>query len=61
MKSNNFLHLWGWPLLLAALIMFGLLAALIGTGFWHWLSWLALTAPVVTMGWYLFKKDGSGR
>lgn len=61
MKNNNFLQLWGWPLLLAALIMFGLLAALIGTGLWHWLSWIALTVPVVTMGWYLFKKDGSGR
>lgn len=39
--------LWGMPILLAVLILFGLLAALLGTGIWHGLSWLALTIPVL--------------
>lgn len=32
--------------------MFGLLAALLGQGFWHGLSWLALSLPIVVAGWY---------
>ena len=44
---------WGKPLALAVLILFGLLAALLGTGFWHWLSWVALSVPVVVVGWYV--------
>ncbi|SEN94893.1 hypothetical protein SAMN04488505_1198 [Chitinophaga rupis] len=55
MKSN-FFQLWGWPLVMAILTIFGLLAALTGTGVWHWLSWIALSVPVVTMVVFLFKK-----
>jgi hypothetical protein len=32
---------WAGPLALAILTLFGLLAALLGTGIWHGLSWLA--------------------
>jgi len=39
--------IWRWPVLLAALSVFGLLAALIGqTGIWLPLSWIALTIPL---------------
>ncbi|MBR0821363.1 hypothetical protein [Bradyrhizobium liaoningense] len=39
--------IWRWPALLAALSVFGLLAALIGqTGIWLPLSWGALTIPL---------------
>jgi len=39
--------IWRWPALLAALSVFGLLAALIGqTGMWLPLSWGALTIPL---------------
>jgi D-alanyl-lipoteichoic acid acyltransferase DltB (MBOAT superfamily) len=31
---------------LAILTLFGLLAALLGTGIWHGLSWLALAIPL---------------
>lgn len=39
--------IWRWPVLLAVLNVFGLLAALIGqTGIWLALSWIALTIPL---------------
>ncbi|MCW3465686.1 hypothetical protein [Chitinophaga nivalis] len=57
MKAPDFLTLWGMPLLLGVLILFGLIAALTGTGIWHWLSWAALCVPLVVLGWYLFKKE----
>jgi hypothetical protein len=37
------------PLLLALLIVFGLLTALLGTGIWRVLSWLALTVPLIVL------------
>jgi hypothetical protein len=55
MKSN-FFQLWGWPLVMAVLTIFGLLAALTGTGVWHWLSWIALGVPVVIIVIFLFRK-----
>jgi hypothetical protein len=57
MSNNPFIRLWGKPLLLAALTIFGLVAALTGTGIWHLLSWIALTVPVGTMAWYLFRRS----
>ena len=48
MTGNRSLRvIWRWPVLLAALSVFGLLAALIGqTGVWLPLSWIALTIPL---------------
>ena len=38
---------WRWPTGLAALTLFGLLAALLGQeGVWLWLSWCALGTPL---------------
>jgi hypothetical protein len=45
-------RIYGIPALLGVVIMFGLLAALLGQGFWHGLSWLALSLPIVVAGWY---------
>jgi hypothetical protein len=39
-------HLWTMPLLLATLTVFGLLAALLGTGIWQPLAWIAIAVPV---------------
>ncbi|MFT3815620.1 MAG: hypothetical protein QM740_20025 [Acidovorax sp.] len=36
---GSFKRVWAMPLLLAALTLFGLLAALLGTGVWHGLAW----------------------
>ena len=44
--NNAFARIWKMPIVLATLTAFGLLAALLGTGLWHWLSWLALTTPI---------------
>lgn len=55
MNKNRYLKLWGMPLVMAFLSMFGLIAALTGTGIWHWLSWMALATPIITIGWFLFK------
>lgn len=45
-KSIRFRKVWGAPIFLGALTTFGLLAALLGVGIWHWLAWGALTVPV---------------
>ena len=48
LPRTRFWFVWRAPIVLAVLTIFGLLAALLGTGVWHWLSWLALaTVPVV--------------
>jgi hypothetical protein len=39
---------WRWPLVLAGLMLFGLLSALLGEGgLWWVLSWIALATPLV--------------
>jgi hypothetical protein len=43
--SGRFGFVWGMPALLALATLFGLLAALLGTGIWRWASWLALAWP----------------
>lgn len=50
------LRIWGMPLLLGALTGFGLLAALLGSGVWHGLSWLALLAPVAVAAVYSLRR-----
>lgn len=37
---------WSWPLLLAALTLFGLAAGIFGDGWWDWLCWAGLVVPV---------------
>ena len=44
---KSFWQIWGAPIMLGALTIFGLLAALLGIGVWHWLSWLSLAVPLV--------------
>jgi hypothetical protein len=38
------------PVLLALVSLAGLVIAILGTGFWHLLSWVALGYPVYVMG-----------
>ncbi len=45
---------WRWPVMLAALTLFGLLSALLGQhGVWHWLSWIALAIPLAVIVHFL--------
>lgn len=52
--KNNFLHVWGLPIVLAILSIFGLLSALLGSGIWEVISWIALFIPLSTMAYYLW-------
>ncbi|WP_199768600.1 hypothetical protein [Sphingobacterium sp. HMA12] len=45
--KKSFLKLWGMPILLAVLSLFGLIAALLGEGWLDLLGWLALSVPLV--------------
>ena len=53
MDNQNFKKVWGAPLLLTAITIFGLLSALLGTGFWYVLSWIAMTIPLIVIVWKL--------
>lgn len=47
-------RVWRWPLVLAALSLFGLLSALLGQGgVWWVLSWLSLATPLAVIGRYV--------
>jgi hypothetical protein len=50
--GNTALQIWAVPLVLGVLTMFGLLAALLGSGIWHWLAWLTLLTPIAVGGWF---------
>ena len=50
----HFRKIWLWPSLLAAAICFGLLAALLGTGCWYYLSWAAMAIPLLVIVRKLF-------
>jgi hypothetical protein len=50
LRISVFLAIWLWPVILAVLSLFGLLAALLGQGgVWWILSWISLGVPVVTI------------
>jgi hypothetical protein len=46
---GRFLFVWGAPIVLAVLSLFGLLSALLGTGIWHWASWASLGVPLLVI------------
>ncbi|OZI56467.1 hypothetical protein [Bordetella genomosp. 4] len=48
-SRSRFLFVWGAPIVLGLLSVFGLLAALLGTGLWHWASWLSLAILLVVI------------
>jgi hypothetical protein len=52
-------RIWSWPLLLAALTIFGLLAALLGQDEAWWIvSWIALGIPLAAVGLALLRARG---
>jgi|GEM_PF-658090 len=48
-KYNDFIKLWGMPIWMAVVSLAGLTLAILGTGIWHTLSWIALSIPVYVM------------
>ncbi len=54
LPNKSLLGIFGVPILLSALILFGLLSALIGQGgVWFWLSWIALIVPIGVILWFV--------
>ncbi len=47
--GRGFMFVWVAPIVLGVLSVFGLLAALLGTGAWHWASWITLTVLLVVI------------
>ncbi len=53
---------WRWPVLLAALSVFGLLSALLGQGgIWWILSWIALSMPLAMIVRCVWLRPAGGR
>jgi uncharacterized protein involved in cysteine biosynthesis len=46
-------RVFGIPLLLAAAVIFGLVAALLGQGLWHVVSWIMLSIPIAVVAWHV--------
>lgn len=46
MKDDQLKKVWGIPVLLSLITLFGLLAALLGTGACWVLAWLAMAVPL---------------
>ncbi|HEY0236813.1 MAG TPA: hypothetical protein VGC86_17435 [Afipia sp.] len=50
--------IWRWPIVLAVLTIFGLLAALLGQGgVWWMLSWIALAIPLIVIAACVARAD----
>jgi hypothetical protein len=47
--------LWGMPILLGGLTAIGLVAGLLGDGWWDLVSVAGLGIPVFVGAWYMFK------
>jgi len=62
-QAYFFRKVYGPPCILAAVVAYGLLSALLGDGLWDELSWIALAIPLVVIAWKcsFWKKDSSGR
>lgn len=49
MDYHQFKKVWAMPLLLAVLTLFGLLAALLGVGYWYFIAWIAISIPLLVI------------
>jgi uncharacterized protein involved in cysteine biosynthesis len=52
-RDPLFRRVFGIPLLLAVAIVFGLVAALLGQGLWHVVSWIMLSIPIAVVAWHV--------
>ncbi|SDF78602.1 hypothetical protein SAMN05428966_12210 [Massilia sp. PDC64] len=53
--TASFRHLWGMPLLLGAVTVFGLVVGLLEDGAWDVVAAAALALPVLVGAWYAFR------
>lgn len=47
--KSIFFKLWGMPILIALITLAGLISAILGTGIWHYISWITLSYPLYIM------------
>ncbi len=52
--TTQFKKIWTHPIWLGVISLFGLLSALLGTGLWYLLSWIALAIPIVIIIWKVY-------
>ncbi|MCL1678634.1 hypothetical protein M2T92_06335 [Elizabethkingia miricola] len=55
--NKKIFRLWGMPILLAVLSLYGLISALIGKGIWDILACTALIIPVLIIMKHYYKKS----
>ncbi len=55
-RPQGLVRIFAAPGAIAALSLFGLVAALIGDGAWDWAGWIGLTAPLVALGWAMGRR-----
>jgi hypothetical protein len=60
MTGAEFRRVFAVPALLAVVSLIGLLSALLGDGVWDAVSWIALGAMVVVVGWCWWRRDRHG-
>jgi hypothetical protein len=56
--SDEFLRLWGMPILLGILTTIGLVAALLGDGLLDYVSAVALAIPTGLGAWHGLRRQG---
>lgn len=56
-QQNSFKKIWSIPTYLGAITLFGLLAALLGTGFWYPLAWAAMTLPLAVIVSHIYRQQ----
>ncbi|RSZ45667.1 MULTISPECIES: hypothetical protein [unclassified Variovorax] len=61
-QHHGFWRMWGWPITLGLLTVFGLISALFSDGgLGDVLAWFALGIPVVVCAWYGWRKAPAGK
>jgi uncharacterized membrane protein len=45
------------PAIIALIVAFGLISALLGDGIWDAASWIALAVPLAAVAFFLLKRD----
>lgn len=53
--STTFKKIWRIPFWLGILTLFGLLIAILGTGFWYGIAWVAVSLPLLVIVYYINK------
>ena len=56
-SDSNFLHVFGMPIIVAIVSVFGLVSALLGTGIWDALSWITLAVPTLVIIYFVWIKE----